>query len=87
MEKYKIHVNDRKKTFLSLFRQQEELWSTVQTVSRKQNNDTNSLLELLKTIMSAVFPILTRIRKNKILHIWPNLKIINMWNDLFYHLC
>ena len=29
MKKYKIYVNDRKKTFLSLFRQQEESYSTV----------------------------------------------------------
>ena len=76
-----------KRHFLSLFRQQEEPWSTVQTVSEKQNNDTDPLPELLKTIMSAVFPILTKIRKSKILHIWPDLKIINMWDDLFYHLC
>ena len=44
----------------------------VQTVSGKQNNDTDPLLELLKTTMSAIFPILTKIRKSKILHIWPN---------------
>ena len=30
---------------------------------------------------------LTKIRKSNILHIWPSLKIINMWDDLFYHLC
>ena len=29
MKKYKIYVKDRKKTFLSLFRQQEESYSTV----------------------------------------------------------
>ena len=28
-EKYKIYVNDREKTFLSLFRRQEESYSTV----------------------------------------------------------
>ena len=87
MKKYKIYVNDRKKTFSSLFRQPEESYSTVETVSGKQNSDEDSSLDLLKTTMSAIFPILTKIRKSNILHIWPNLKIINMWNDLFYHLC
>ena len=87
MKNYKTYVNDRKKTFLSLFRQQAESYSTVETVSEKQNSDEDSSLDLLKTLMSAIFPILTKIRKNNILHIWPNLKIINMWNDLFYHLC
>ena len=64
MKKYKIYVNDRKKTFLSLFRQPEESYSTVETVSEKQNSDEDSSLDLLKTLMSTIFPILTKIRKS-----------------------
>ena len=48
----RICANGRKKTLLSLPKQQENPWMSVKTVSEKQNRDMDLWPELLETIMS-----------------------------------
>ena len=52
IEILRFYVNDRKRHFLSLPRQQENPQLSVKTVSEKQNSEVDLGLELLETIMS-----------------------------------